>query len=283
MVVAESVAELKVFVAAMRRAGKRIAFVPTLGNLHAGHMRLVQVARERADIAVASIYVNPLQFGPNEDLAAYPRTPGQDREALERERADLLFLPDDRDMVPRGIDAMTRVEVPGLSDTLCGAHRPGHFRGVATVVNRLFNLVGPDVAVFGKKDYQQLLVIRRMVSDLGMPVEIVGVDTVREPDGLALSSRNNYLSAGERRAAPRFYALLRALRERVLLAGQAIAALEQQALAELVTSGFRPDYLSIRRQDDLAGPGAGDRRLVILAAVWLGRTRLIDNIEVDLP
>jgi pantoate--beta-alanine ligase len=283
MVVVESAADLRILIAEWRRAGKRIAFVPTLGNLHAGHLRLVQVAREYADAVVVSIYVNPLQFGPSEDLAAYPRTPGEDRAALEGARTDLLFMPGDGEMYPGGPEAMTRVEVPGLSDILCGASRPGHFRGVATVVNRLFNLVGPDVAVFGKKDYQQLLVIRRMVSDLGMPVEVVGVDTVREPDGLALSSRNGYLSGTERRVAPRLYAALQLMRERMLEAGETGAALVPQAVAGLARDGFKVDYLSIRRQADLAEPMPGERRLVILAAAWLGRTRLIDNIEVELP
>lgn len=283
MIIADTITELRRHVAALRSAGKSIAFVPTMGNLHAGHLKLVQVARERAAAVVASIYVNPLQFGPSEDLAAYPRTPGQDRDALERERTDLLFMPGDREMYPQGPDAMTRVEVPGLSGILCGASRPGHFRGVATVVNRLFNLVGPDVAVFGKKDYQQLLVIRRMVADLGMPIEIVGTDTVREPDGLAMSSRNGYLTAEERRVAPRLYAVLRALREQLLAAGRTETAIMRQAVDGLAADGFKVDYLSIRRQSDLAEPVAGDRLLVILAAVWLGRTRLIDNIELELP
>lgn len=257
--------------------------MPTLGNLHAGHLKLVQVAREHAEAVVVSIYVNPLQFGPSEDLDAYPRTPEQDRTALERGHTDLLFMPGDREMYPPGLDAMTRVEVPGLSGILCGATRPGHFRGVATVVNRLFNLVGPDAAVFGKKDYQQLLVIRRMVSDLGMPVETIGVETVREPDGLAMSSRNGYLTADERRVAPRLYTALRALREQTLQAGRIDAAHVRQSIDGLVANGFRVDYLSIRRQTDLAEAQAGDRCLVIVAAVWLGRTRLIDNVELELP
>jgi pantoate--beta-alanine ligase len=174
---------------------------------------------------------------------------------------------------------MTKVDVPGLSDILCGAYRPGHFRGVTTVVNRLFNLVQPDLAVFGKKDYQQLLLIRRMVEDLGMPVEIVGVETVREPDGLAMSSRNNYLSSAERRIAPRLYATLCAARDR-LVGGAAVAEVEALAAAELAAAGFRPDYVSVRRAEDLAEPGPADRRLVILAAAWLGRARLIDNLEL---
>jgi pantoate--beta-alanine ligase len=283
MIVTDSISELRRYTGEWRASGKRIAFVPTLGNLHAGHLLLVQEARKLAEAVVVSIYVNPLQFGPSEDLAAYPRTPEQDRLALEGERADLLFVPGDGAMYPHGPTAMTRVDVPGLSDILCGASRPGHFRGVATVVTRLFNLVGPDVAVFGKKDYQQWLVIRRMVADLGMPVEIVGVDTVREPDGLAMSSRNSYLSSAERRVAPELYAVLQSLREQIIAAGTTDTGIVQKAVTALTRAGFKVDYLSIRRQSDLAEPTAGERHLVILAAVWLGRTRLIDNIEAELP
>ncbi|MEK7260645.1 MAG: pantoate--beta-alanine ligase, partial [Pseudomonadota bacterium] len=190
MLVVESITGLRREIAALRRAGKRIAFVPTMGNLHAGHLKLVQIARQHADVVVASIYVNPLQFGPKEDFGAYPRTPDDDKKALETEKTDLLFMPTDAEMYPRGLDVMTKVEVPALGDILCGQFRPGHFRGVTTVVNRLFSLVQPDVAVFGKKDYQQLMLIKLMVADLGLPIEIVGVDTMREADGLALSSRN---------------------------------------------------------------------------------------------
>lgn len=187
MIEVATVASLRDEVRGLRAARGRIAFVPTMGNLHDGHLSLIAEARRRADAVVASIYVNPLQFGPSEDYATYPRTPDADRVALARAGADLLFMPTDDAMYPRGPEAMTKVEVPGVSDILCGAFRPGHFRGVATVVNRLFNLVQPDLAVFGKKDYQQLLVIRLMVADLGLPVDIVGAETVREPDGLALA------------------------------------------------------------------------------------------------
>ncbi len=283
MLVVESIIGLQREIAALRRQGKRIAFVPTMGNLHAGHLKLVQVARKHADAVVASIYVNPLQFGPKEDLAAYPRTPDEDKQALEAEKTDLLFMPTDAEMYPRGLDVMTRVEVPLLGDILCGKFRPGHFRGVTTVVNRLFNLVQPDVAVFGKKDYQQLLLIKLMVADLGLPIEIAGVDTVREADGLAMSSRNKYLSPTERKTAPRLYAALCGLRERALKAGRVTADMEGNATQELEAAGFRPDYVSIRRTADLGEPGAGDKALVVLAAAWLGRTRLIDNVEVALP
>lgn len=285
MIDTTTVAELKREISRLRAGGKRIAFVPTMGNLHAGHVQLVRTARGHADAVAVSIYVNPLQFGENEDLDAYPRTLREDRAALAAAGADLLFLPGDADMYPRGLEAMTRVEVPGVSDILCGAFRPGHFRGVATVVNRLFNLVQPDVALFGKKDYQQLLVIRLMASDLGMPVGIIGVDTVRDADGLALSSRNGYLTPAERARAPRLYAALQTLAGQIQdqpPPARGYAAHEAEVMRALESAGFRPEYVSLRRREDLAMPGPGDRELVILAAAWLGRARLIDNLELDL-
>jgi len=283
MIVAQSVAELKREIARLRAAGRRIAFVPTMGNLHAGHRHLMEQARRHADAVVASIYVNPLQFGPQEDFGAYPRTPEQDRTLLEAAKVELLFLPDDAAIYPRGRAASTRVEVPGVSDILCGAARPGHFRGVATVVHRLLQLVTPDVALFGKKDYQQLLVIRLMTGDFGLPVEIVGIDTVRDADGLALSSRNGYLSPEERRIAPKLFATLQALAGQIQgVSWGSIADHEVQAAEQLEIAGFRPDYVSVRRQQDLALPGPNDRQQVILAAAWLGRTRLIDNLELEL-
>lgn len=282
MIIVEAVSDLRRETAKLRQQGRRIAFVPTMGNLHAGHLKLVQVAREHADAVVASIYVNPLQFGPKEDFAAYPRTPGEDKKALESEKTDLLFMPTDAGMYPRGLDVMTKVEVPALGDILCGKFRPGHFRGVTTVVNRMFNLVQPDVAVFGKKDYQQFMLIKLMVADLGLPIEIIGVDTVREADGLAMSSRNKYLSAVERKTAVKLYAGLCSLRDRLIKEGRVVAGIETDALRELETAGFRPDYLSICRAVDLGEPGPQDKALVILAAAWLGRTRLIDNIDVTI-
>ncbi len=280
MIVVGTISDLRREIAALRRQGKRIAFVPTMGNLHAGHLKLAQVARQHADAVVASIYVNPLQFGPKEDFAAYPRTPDEDMKALETEKTDILFMPTDAEMYPRGLDVMTKVEVPALGDILCGQFRPGHFRGVTTVVNRLFNLVQPDVAVFGKKDYQQLMLIKLMVADLGLPIEIVGVDTVREADGLAMSSRNNYLIPAERQTAPKLYATLGRLRDRILKEGAVRPGMEADTARELETAGFRPDYISIRRAADLAEAGPRDKALVILAAAWLGRTRLIDNVEL---
>ncbi len=282
MHVSTIITDLKKHIAALRDQGKRIAFVPTLGNLHAGHRQLMLDAQHHAQAVIASIYVNPLQFGANEDFGAYPRTPESDRQMLEEVGVDLVFMPDDGQMYPRGRAAQTVVEVPGVSDILCGAHRPGHFRGVTTVVNRLFNLVTPDVALFGKKDYQQLLLIRLMAADLGLPVDIVGVDTVRAADGLALSSRNAYLNAQERRLAPQLYAALSALRSRLMEAGKLLPGAETDAAQTLARAGFRPEYVHVRRQADLAPAGLEDRKWVILAAAWLGRTRLIDNIELDL-
>jgi pantoate--beta-alanine ligase len=281
MIIAQSVAELKHEIARLRAAGRRIAFVPTMGNLHAGHRYLMQQARRHADAVVASIYVNPLQFGPQEDFGAYPRTPQPDRTLLEAAGVELLFFPDDAAIYPRGRAASTRVEVPGVSDILCGAARPGHFRGVTTVVHRLFQLVTPDVALFGKKDYQQLLVIRLMTADFDLPIEIIGVDTVRDADGLAMSSRNGYLTPAERSVAPRLYATLQALAGQIQCAASGFAAYETQAAQQLEMAGFRPDYVSVRRWQDLAIPGPDDRQLVILAAAWLGRARLIDNLELD--
>ncbi|MHB8534594.1 MAG: pantoate--beta-alanine ligase [Sulfuricaulis sp.] len=282
MITIDTVAGLKEQMARLRQGGKRIAFVPTMGKLHAGHLHLMHEARQYAQAVVASIYVNPLQFGANEDFDAYPRTPGHDKVALLAAGVNVLFMPRDDEMYPRGRDAHTVVEVPCLSNELCGAFRPGHFRGVTTVVYRLFDLVAPDVALFGKKDYQQWLLIRLMTADLGMPVEIVGVETVRETDGLAMSSRNHYLSATERQTAPHLYMTLCSLRDRVLRHGSVTGEAEAAAIESLKTQGFRPDYVSVRRQDDLAMPRSEDKRLVALAAAWLGKTRLIDNVEFEL-
>ncbi|HYA38007.1 MAG TPA: pantoate--beta-alanine ligase [Candidatus Methylomirabilis sp.] len=281
MITVDTAAGLREQIARLRAANKRVAFVPTMGNLHAGHLRLMQEARDRAQAVVASIYVNPLQFAQGEDFHTYPRTPGHDKVALMAAGVYVLFMPPESEMYPRGPAVQTFVEVPGLSDDLCGAFRPGHFRGVATVVNRLFNLAAPDVAVFGKKDYQQLLVIRLMVADLGLPIEIVGVDTVREADGLALSSRNQYLTPDERQRAPRLYEALGRLRDRVREEGMHLRAAEENAVIDLQTEGFKPDYVRVRRRVDLQRPGLEDRALVALAAAWLGRTRLIDNIEFE--
>ena len=263
-------------------AGERVALVPTMGNLHEGHLRLVDRARELADRVVVSIFVNPIQFGPGEDLDSYPRTESQDADKLRERGADLLFLPDEAELYPNGREGLTLVHVPGLTEELCGASRPGHFDGVTTVVAKLFHIVGPDVAVFGRKDYQQLAVIRRMVSDLDFPAAIEGAPTVREADGLAMSSRNAYLDADQRRRAPRLYETLQAA-ARQLEQGREPAGVENDALQALEAAGFEPEYVSVRRAHDLSPAGADDRQLVILAAARLGKARLIDNLEVELP
>ncbi len=269
-------------VRAWRRDGERIAFVPTMGNLHAGHMSLVARARELADRVVVSIFVNPLQFSAGEDLSAYPRTPEEDAALLQAAGVELLFLPEEAEIYPRGREGVTFVEVPGLSDLLCGASRPGHFRGVATVVAKLFNIVQPDVACFGEKDFQQLAVLRRMVAELDMPVEMVGVPTLRESDGLAMSSRNGYLTAEERQTAPALYQTLQTLAERLRSGESDYSLLQREGASTLEKAGLRPDYLEIRRSDDLLPPRGGERELAILAAAWLGRARLIDNLLIDL-
>jgi pantoate--beta-alanine ligase len=281
MITVDTVAALKTEMARLRQRARRVAFVPTMGNLHAGHRALMEQAQRQADAVVASIYVNPLQFGPREDFATYPRTPENDQALLDAAGVALLFTPSDAEMYPRGGERQTQIEVPGLGDILDGALRPGHFRGVTTVVNRLFNLVGPDVALFGKKDYQQWVVLRQMVADLGMPVEIVGVETVRDADGLALSSRNNYLSAEERRIAPELFRTLEAVCQEIESRRVIPPDIEARALDRLQKASFVPDYISIRRRD-LAPPGPQDGELVVLGAARLGVTRLIDNQELDL-
>lgn len=276
-----TIAHLRTAVDQWRARRERVALVPTMGNLHEGHLQLLKRACRSADKVVVSIFVNPMQFGPQEDFAAYPRTLKQDSLKLAENGAHLLFAPDVEELYPHGIDDSVRVEVPGLSDILCGAARPGHFTGVATVVAKLFNALRPQVAVFGDKDYQQLLVVRRMVADLCMAVEIIGEPTVRETDGLAMSSRNGYLSADERQRAPALYQTLQWLGERVSR-GMDFDALAAQGTNILRESGLHPDYVAIRRAEDLQPPQAADSRLIILAAAWLGKTRLIDNLAVTL-
>jgi len=273
--------ELRARLQEWRAGGASVAFVPTMGNLHAGHLQLVEQARALADRVVVSIFVNPLQFGPREDFASYPNTPGADQAALQRLATDLLFMPASTEIYPQGRERTTLVSVPALNAILEGEHRPTHFDGVATVVAKLFNLVQPDVAVFGEKDYQQLLLIRRMVADLCMPVRIHGVATVREADGLAMSSRNSYLAAAERMIAPQLYQTLLDVRH-VLEGGERdFAGIEQAACQQLAAAGFAPDYVSIRAAADLSTPHPGVRELVVLAAARVGRTRLIDNIRIS--
>ena len=264
---------------AWRKQGRSIALAPTMGNLHAGHLSLVKKAQQIADRTVATIFVNPAQFVQREDYAAYPRTFEKDRKALEASGADVLFHPEVNEMYPEGAEMQTRVTVTGLDDIFCGKFRPGHFSGVATAVTKLFHITEPDVALFGEKDYQQLLVIRRLVRDLNLPVAIVGMPTVREDDGLALSSRNQYLVATERRTAPLLYRSLLRVSEEIKKGCTDYARLECDAVAHLSQAGFRPEYLSIRRASDL-GEAGSDKDLIVLAAAWLGRTRLIDNVLV---
>jgi len=261
-----------------RRTGLKIALVPTMGNLHEGHLALVAAAREQADRVIASIYVNPAQFGEGEDFARYPRTLDEDLQQLAAEHCDLVFVPTDRTMYPRGLTDSTRLcAAPSLANILEGASRPGHFDGVVTVVARLFNLVGPDLAVFGEKDWQQLQVVRRMAEDLGYPLQIVPVATVRGSRGLALSSRNRYLDEPQRAAAEHLNVVLEDVAQRVGAAPAERLAAEQEACDRLEHHGLRVDYVAVRRAEDLAEPEARDRDLRVLAAVWCGATRLIDN------
>lgn len=279
MITRNSVADLRQQVRQWRTDGERIALVPTMGNLHQGHLTLVHKAREKADRVVVTIFVNPLQFGQGEDFENYPRTLPQDKAALADEGADMLFAPAVTEVYSRSRELQTRVEVPGISDILCGASRPGHFIGVATVVCKLFNLVQPDLALFGEKDYQQLLVIRHMVDDLSMPIDIVAIPTVREDDGLAMSSRNGYLTTEERRQAPELHRIMRNTATAIESGNREYARLEDDARRDLEKAGFRPDYYVIRRADDLSEPEKGEQNLVVLAAAYLGRARLIDNLK----
>lgn len=277
-----TIAELRAAIALARRAGKRIGFAPTMGNLHSGHAALVTHARELSDFVVASIFVNPLQFGPSEDLDTYPRTLKADQQRLIEAGCDLLFAPSVAQMYPEGTAVQTRVSVPELSQGLCGASRPGHFEGVATVVSKLLNMVQPDVAIFGQKDYQQLAVIRAMVRDLNMPIEIIGQPTVRAEDGLALSSRNGYLDATQRAKAPALYRCLSEMAEAITQGERDYAGLLERQRKIISASGFTLDYLEIRHAVHLRPATALDHDLVILIAAYLGTTRLIDNLHVDL-
>ncbi len=263
-----------------RRQAGRVAFVPTMGNLHDGHLALVREARQRGDAVIVSIFVNRLQFGQGEDFDSYPRTFEADRAKLQAAGVDALFLPDERELYPR-IRQDFNVEPPHLQNELCGAFRPGHFRGVATVVTKLFNIVQPDVACFGKKDFQQLAIIRAMVDDLNMPIDIVPVDTGRADDGLALSSRNGYLSADERAEAPRLYRNLRQMHDALAAGSNQYADLEAAARTDLEAHGWQVDYIEVRAARTLDIAHAGEHQLVVLAAARLGKTRLIDNIEVQ--
>jgi pantoate--beta-alanine ligase len=272
---------LRAAVAADKRAGKRIAFVPTMGNLHEGHLQLVHRAQKEADIVIVSIFVNPLQFGPTEDLDKYPRTLAADKEKLFAAGVQYLFTPAVEEIYPAGMTAQTKVSVPELSETLCGASRPGHFTGVATVVSKLFQIAQPDVAVFGEKDFQQLAIIRKMTSDLCMPIEIIGVQTARTTDGLALSSRNGFLSDAQRQLAPALHNALQECREAIACGFDSYQELEH-AMEVLRDAGFRPDYFSVRDARTLGAVTADTEKVVVLGAAYLGSTRLIDNVTLNL-
>lgn len=275
-------ANLRRVIAAWKKQGARIAFVPTMGNLHAGHLSLLEKARELGDRTITSIFVNPIQFGKGEDYESYPSTLEADSEKLDEHKLDVLFAPNLHELYPGGVNVDTRVTVPGLSSILCGRFRPDHFSGVATVVTKLFINIKPDYALFGEKDYQQLLVIRRIVADLCIPTEIIGMPIVREADGLAMSSRNIYLNEVERSRAPVIYRTLLAAAEQLQKQEHSIASVERQGLHDLEAAGLRPEYFSVRRSLDLAEPGPDDRELSILTAAWLGTARLIDNIKLVL-
>lgn len=273
---------LRAATSAARAQDKRIALVPTMGNLHAGHLALVQRAQQQADFVITSIFVNPLQFGATEDLARYPRTLAADQAQLSAAGCDLLFYPDVTEMYPQGMSGHTHIQVPRVSETLCGNSRPGHFSGMATIVCKLLNMAQPDLAIFGEKDFQQLTVIRKFVQELNLPVHIIAAPTVRAADGLALSSRNQYLTAKERAIAPALYQSLGNIGSAIIAGARNYLALAQEAQAQLSTLGFRPEYLVVCNTEQLQPAQPEDRTLVIAAAAFLGNTRLIDNVQLTL-
>jgi len=275
-------ASLRQVISQWKKEGRKIAFVPTMGNLHAGHLSLLKHAHSLGDRTIMSIFVNPIQFGENEDYQSYPDTLEQDSKTLKENSLDVLFAPDLKEMYPGGMNVDTRLTVPGLSSILCGEFRPDHFSGVATVVTKLFINIEPDYALFGEKDYQQLLIIRRTVEDLCFPVEVIGMPVVREEDGLAMSSRNSYLDEEQRKIAPLIYQTLTSAAELLSKNLADISAIESEGLNQLESAGFKPEYFSIRRSSDLIPAGPDDKEVSILTAVWLGSARLIDNIKVAL-
>lgn len=282
MLIIETIPLLRQQIRRWRQEGKRIALVPTMGNLHDGHMKLVDDAKSRADVVVTTIFVNPMQFDRPDDLTRYPRTLQEDCEKLNRRKVDLVFAPAPADIYPQGLDSQTFVEVPGLSTMLEGASRPGHFRGVSTIVSKLFNMVQPDIACFGEKDFQQVAVIRKMVADMGYDIEIIGVPTVRAKDGLALSSRNGYLTAEQRKIAPGLHKVMQSLADKLRSGERDTEEMLAIAATELNEKGFRSDDLQIRDADTLLELNVESKCAVVLMAAWLGQARLIDNIQVDL-
>ncbi|MBB2447974.1 pantoate--beta-alanine ligase [Escherichia coli] len=282
MLIIETLPLLRQQIRRLRMEGKRVALVPTMGNLHDGHMKLVDEAKARADVVVVSIFVNPMQFDRPEDLARYPRTLQEDCEKLNKRKVDLVFAPSVKEIYPDGTETHTYVDVPGLSTMLEGASRPGHFRGVSTIVSKLFNLVQPDIACFGEKDFQQLALIRKMVADMGFDIEIIGVPIMRAKDGLALSSRNGYLTAEQRKIAPGLYKVLSSIADKLQAGERDLDEIIAIAGQELNEKGFRSDDIQIRDADTLLEVSENSKRAVILVAAWLGDARLIDNKLVEL-
>ena len=282
MLIIETLPLLRQQIRRLRMEGKRVALVPTMGNLHDGHMKLVDEAKARADVVVVSIFVNPMQFDRPEDLARYPRTLQEDCEKLNKRKVYLVFAPSVKEIYPNGTETHTYVDVPGLSTMLEGASRPGHFRGVSTIVSKLFNLVQPDIACFGEKDFQQLALIRKMVADMGFDIEIVGVPIMRAKDGLALSSRNGYLTAEQRKIAPGLYKVLSSIADKLQAGERDLDEIITIAGQELNEKGFRADDIQIRDADTLLEVSENSKRAVILVAAWLGDARLIDNKIVEL-
>ncbi|MDA8499183.1 pantoate--beta-alanine ligase [Citrobacter sp. Igbk 17] len=282
MLIIETLPLLRQHIRRLRQEGKRVALVPTMGNLHDGHMKLVDEAKAQAEVVIVSIFVNPMQFDRPEDLVRYPRTLQEDCEKLNKRKVDYIFAPAVEEIYPQGLEGQTYVDVPGLSTMLEGASRPGHFRGVSTIVSKLFNLIQPDVACFGEKDFQQLALIRKMVADMGYDIEIVGVPIIRAKDGLALSSRNGYLTAEQRKIAPGLYKVMSRIGEKLQAGERDLEEIIAIAAQELNEKGFRADDIQIRDADTLLELTENSKRAVILVAAWLGQARLIDNQSVTL-
>ncbi|EOD5653893.1 pantoate--beta-alanine ligase [Salmonella enterica subsp. enterica serovar Brandenburg] len=282
MLIIETLPLLRQHIRRLRQEGKRVALVPTMGNLHDGHMKLVDEAKARADVVFVSIFVNPMQFDRPDDLVRYPRTLQEDCEKLNKRKVDYVFAPAVEEIYPQGMEGQTYVDVPGLSTMLEGASRPGHFRGVSTIVSKLFNLIQPDIACFGEKDFQQLALIRKMVADMSYDIEIVGVPIIRAKDGLALSSRNSYLTAEQRKIAPGLHNVMNSIAEKLIAGNRELQEIIAIAEQELNEKGFRADDIQIRDADTLLELTETSKRAVILAAVWLGQARLIDNQSVTL-
>ncbi|EAQ3917955.1 pantoate--beta-alanine ligase [Salmonella enterica] len=282
MLIIETLPLLRQHIRRLRQEGKRVALVPTMGNLHDGHMKLVDEAKARADVVIVSIFVNPMQFDRPDDLVRYPRTLQEDCEKLNKRKVDYVFAPAVEEIYPQGLEGQTYVDVPGLSTMLEGASRPGHFRGVSTIVSKLFNLIQPDIACFGEKDFQQLALIRKMVADMSYDIEIVGVPIIRAKDGLALSSRNSYLTAEQRKIAPGLHNVMNSIAEKLIAGNRELQEIIAIAEQELNEKGFRADDIQIRDADTLQELTENSKRAVILAAAWLGQARLIDNQSVTL-